>query len=260
MKIIVVDDEMDALSVFLKEIIGEEDTEYKFFRDDEESILSYVAGHATDAAFLDINMPKINGVELAEKLLKVSPDMKIIFITGLSVTEKDLPLSVQKNTAGFLYKPYSADALSVLFSRIKEKKRVLRAIMFDTFDCFIENKKVNFSSSKSKELFALLLAYNGKTLTMSDAIFHLWPDRDVEKSKILYRDAVWRLRKTLEDIFIPCVKWGRASMTLDKSFISCDYWDFLLTGEGNYNGDFCRPYEWSVSYLAMLDKIAEKRH
>ena len=195
MKIIVVDDEMSALHAFLNEIIEEQGVEYKFYRDDIAAVCKYTAENAVDAAFLDINMPKMNGIELAEKLIKISPALKLVFITGLSVTESDLPENVRQHTAGFLYKPYDMSRLLMLMSLIKDKRRVLKAEMFDTFDCFVDGNKVNFSSSKSKELFALLLAYNGKTLTMGDAIAHLWPDGEADKSKILYRDAVWRLRK-----------------------------------------------------------------
>ncbi len=191
MKIIVVDDEMSALHAFLNEIIEEQGVEYKFYRDDIAAVCKYTAENAVDAAFLDINMPKMNGIELAEKLIKISPALKLVFITGLSVTESDLPENVRQHTAGFLYKPYDMSRLLMLMSLIKDKRRVLKAEMFDTFDCFVDGNKVNFSSSKSKELFALLLAYNGKTLTMGDAIAHLWPDGEADKSKILYRDAVW---------------------------------------------------------------------
>lgn len=258
MKIVVVDDEMSAHHAFLNDIIETSDVEYKFFRDDEDAVCKYVAENAVNAAFLDINMPKINGIELAEKLLNICPSLKIVFITGLSVTENDLPENVRAHTAGFLYKPYNLSRFLMLISLINENKRIIKAEMFDTFDCFIDGEKVKFSSAKSKELFALLLAYNGKTLTMGDAIAHLWPDWDQSKSKILYRDAVWRLRKTLEEAGVNCVEWQRAAQSVNKSMVECDYWDYLLTGKGKYCGEFCKLYDWSVDYLARLDEIANR--
>lgn len=67
--------------------------------------------------------------------------------------------------------------------------------MFNTFDCFLNSKVINFLSYKSKELFALLLAYNEKILEMNEAISQLWPNKDIDKSKKLYRNAGWRLKK-----------------------------------------------------------------
>ena len=256
MKIIVVDDEISALYAFLHEIIRETEIEYKFFYDDLGAIDLYVSENVIDAAFVDINMPNVNGIALAERLIEISPSLKLVFITGLSVKEEDLPERIREHTVGFLYKPYQASKLSLLISLIKDKKRILRAEMFNSFDCYVDGKKVRFSSSKSKELFALLLAYNGKTLTMSDAIAHLWPDGALDKSKILYRDAVWRLRKTLEGIGIDCVEWRRAMLAVKKKdLISCDYWDYLQTGKANYYGEFCKLYDWSVFYLAELDAL-----
>lgn len=104
----------------------------------------------------------------------------------------------------------------------------------------------------------LLIAYNGNSLTMTDAINHLWKNSDVEKTNVLYRNAVFRLRKTLSDIGVECVGFKRALLTLDKTYITCDYWDFLQSGEGAYHGEFCKSYDWSIESLPELDKIAEE--
>lgn len=195
MRIVIIDDEINALYAFLNDIIVEEDVEYKFYSDNLNSLYASVEKGKVDCAFLDVNMPNINGIELANKLIRLDPTIKIVFITGLSISEADLPDIVRKHTIGFLYKPYDKKILLRYLSAIREKKRMIYARMFNTFDCFIDGERIQFSSSKSKELFALLLAYNGMSLTMYDAISQLWPDVDLNKSKILYRDAVWRLRK-----------------------------------------------------------------
>ena len=258
MKIVVVDDEMYALQSFLNEII-DSDVDYKFFRDDEGAILDYVAKNSVDAVFTDVGMPRINGLKLAEKLVVLRPELPIVFITGMPITASDLSERVKANTLGFLYKPYNSDKLAEFLNIIKKRKPQLTVKMFDGFDCFVDGKLVLFSSAKSKELLALLIVYNGNSLTMSDAINHLWQDSNVEKAKVLYRNAVFRLRKTLTDIGVDCVGFSRALLTLDKSHIECDYWDFLKSGVGAYRGDFLRSYAWSLEYLPELDRIAKGR-
>lgn len=250
MKIIVVDDEMSALHTFLNDIIGRTDVEYKFFKDEEEEIGDYVVKNAVSAAFLDICMPKIDGLKLAEKLISLRPAIKLVFITGMNVSERDLGGEVRSHTVGFLYKPYDAEMLERYLASIERGTSKLTAKMFGSFDCFINDMPVRFSSQKSKELFALLLTYHGKTLTMSDAISQLWPDLPTDKSKPLYRDAVWRLRKTLKEIGFCCVEFERARMILDKQNISCDYWDYL---EGRYapESEFLKSYDWSIEYLLV---------
>ena len=256
MKIIVIDDEIFALQSFLNEII-DCDVEYKFFKDDETAVLEYVAKHPVDAVFSDIGMA-VNGLVLAEKLIALRPDIPIVFITGMPITTADLNEKVKANTLGFLYKPYNADKLAEFLNIVKKRKPLLSVKMFDGFDCFADGKLVRFSSAKSKELFALLIAYNGISLTMADAINHLWQDAELEKAKVLYRNAVFRLRKTLLDIGVDCVNFGRALLTLDKTHIQCDYWDFLQSGNGGYRGEFLKSYDWSVDYLPELDRIAEQ--
>ena len=256
MKIVVVDDEMYALQSFLNEII-DYDVEYKFFKDGRTA-LDFVSKNTVDAVFTDVGMPDINGLELSEKLISLFPDIAIVFITGMPVTMADLSEKVKANTVGFLYKPYNADKLAEFLNIIKKRSPALSAKMFGGFDCFVDGKLVKFSSAKEKELFALLIAYNGKSLTMTDAINHLWVNSELEKAKILYRNAVFRLRKTLTEIGVNCVDFGRAMLTLDKTHIQCDYWDFLQSGKGTYRGEFCKSYDWSIEYLSDLDKIAKK--
>lgn len=257
MKIVVIDDEMYALQSFLSEII-DVDVDCKFFKDDEAAVLDYVAKNSVDAVFSDVGMPNINGFDLAEKLIDLRADIPIVFITGMSVTASDLSEKVRANTLGFLYKPYNADRLQELLNVIKKRTRQLHVTMFNSFDCFVDGRLVLFSSAKSKELLALLFAYDGASLDMTDAIDHLWPNSTAEKAKILYRNAVFRLRKTLAEIGVNCVSFGRALLTLDKTHVQCDYWDYLHTGVGDYRGEFCKNYYWSIDYLPALDKIAEK--
>ena len=117
MRIIIVDDEMHALQLFLADLIGYE-VEYCFFNDDKNAIMKYVTENRADAAFLDINMPKINGIELASELLTFNSAVKFVFTTGLDVSMNDLPAAIASNTVGFLYKPYNRDELRRYFPRL----------------------------------------------------------------------------------------------------------------------------------------------
>ena len=259
MNIIIVDDEISSLQTFLTEIIDIKDIEYKFFYDNKDNIISYVKDNKIKSAFLDINMPNINGIDLACELIKIDPNFKIVFVTGLNTTKNDLPSEIVNNVLGFIYKPYDYNDIKYYLNLINNNTIILEAKMFNSFDCFINNDVINFSSAKSKELFALLLVYNGKILQMNDAISQLWPDKDIEKSKKLYRDAVWRLRKTLEEYNFSCITFHRGALILDKKNIKCDYWDYLQSKIDNYNGLFCKSYDWALDYSTELDEIKEIR-
>jgi two-component SAPR family response regulator len=255
MKIVVVDDEMRALHVFLNEIIKRDGVEYKFFQDDEKGILDYVAQSNVDGVFLDIKMPNINGLELAKKLIAIKRGIKIVFITGLTIGLDDLDGEIRAHTLGFMYKPYDEKVLNNFLCSIENSAQVITVKTFGAFECYVGEKRIFFSSNKSRELFALLIAYAGKNISMNETISFLWPEHDYEKAKKLYRDAVWRLRKTLLETGVNCVIFGRATMTVIKSNIRCDFWEYLEKRKGNYNGEFLANYDWSVDYLAILDEI-----
>ncbi len=253
MKIIVVDDELHALHDFLSSIIGEEEIEYRFFRDDEETILRYAQDNEIDGAFLDINMVQVNGFELARKLLHVCPELKISFITGLLIEERDIPADIAPHTVSVIHKPYRHEDLGEALRLFGNRHPVLQVKMLGEFDCFLNGKVLLFSSSKSKELFALLLANNGKSVTMDHVIAALYPEKTLDKAKILYRDAVWRLRKTLEEARVECVTFQRALLLLDKSFIKADYYDLLAGKNVYYGGSFLPEYPWAAPFKAELD-------
>lgn len=248
MRIIVVDDELHALHDFLSTILGVEKIEYQFFRDDPKSILQYAQENQIDGAFLDINMVAINGFELARKLLKIRPDLKISFITGLLLTEKDIPTDILLNVVSLIHKPYRREDLGEALRKFGDRKTLLEAKMFGGFDCYINGKILLFSSAKSKELFALLITNAGHSLTMATAIAALYPEKEIEKAKILYRDAVWRLRKTLEEAHCNCITFQRALLALDKSLLACDYYDLLAGKKVFREGPFLPEYEWAEPY------------
>ena len=257
MRVIIVDDEIQALQLFLSQIV-DINLEYRFFKDDKQAIIDFVKKNEVSGAFLDINMPNINGLDLAKQLINVDKDIKIVFVTGTNIKLEDLPKDIADNVIDIVYKPFSTDIIEKDLRIISKKKPTLKVTMFGSFDCFINNHLVQFSSSKSKELFALLLTLNGKSLTMSQAITYLWPDKDLDKAKILYRDAVWRLRNTLEEIEFQCVDFQRALLVLNKSNIKCDYFDFL-DGKKKISEDasFLSSYDWSFDIeneIYMLNK------
>ncbi len=58
---------------------------------------------------LDFNMPGFNGAETLEYLRKLTPNVKVIAVSGFKVTE--LPQSFQKGVERFVAKPFSNDEL-----------------------------------------------------------------------------------------------------------------------------------------------------
>src|SRR5690554_3694966 len=84
MNVILVDDEqlaLDFLEYQLKNIMQPESL-HKFTYLNVEEHKSLLLN--TDLIFLDVEMPGMNGLELAEKILEVNPKVEIVFVTAFN--------------------------------------------------------------------------------------------------------------------------------------------------------------------------------
>ena len=82
MQIVVVDDEKESLYMFSSHVIDKANIQMQLFQKDYQAALDYIKTHDVYAAFLDIVMPDMNGIDFALKIIKLKPNIKIIFITG----------------------------------------------------------------------------------------------------------------------------------------------------------------------------------
>ena len=82
MKVIYVDDETALLDNFRMTVEGLSMVEeLNLFRKSEEA-LKWAQDHPVEVAFLDIQMPGINGIELAKRLKGIDRNIRIGFVTA----------------------------------------------------------------------------------------------------------------------------------------------------------------------------------
>lgn len=256
MKIIVVDDEMAALNTFLPNVVDSLNVECKMFMNAPRSALEYCRKNKVDGAFLDIVMPEINGVDLAERLIAVCPEIKIVFISAYAQNEEEIVGRIGSNLSGFCYKPYDTNKILSLISAIgkDEEKPELFLRTFDAFDLFVNGVAVNFTSSKAKELLALLTDANGSYVSIDTAIGNLWADKNAEFGKRLYRDAVCRLRMTLKDAGAEgLVTFERGRAVINTRIAECDMWTYIKEG-GVFSGRYMPQYDWSIITESALEQ------
>lgn len=85
-----------------------------------EEALCTIRDFPPDIAFLDINMPLIDGISLAEKVRAQNPQLMLVFVTGysdFSHTKKAIQLQVED----YLLKPFSPEELTELLLRLRQK-------------------------------------------------------------------------------------------------------------------------------------------
>lgn len=260
--IIVIDDEIRSLQVFVGNVL-DADIQCVYFSDCDK-FLNYAREHKPDCAFLDINMPGKNGVDLAEEVTEASPDTKIVFISGYAQNEREISERIGANLLGFCYKPYSRDKIEWYITKIHESKqsrRVVTAKTFGAFDLAVNGENQEFPSQKSKEFLALLVARRGATVEMGETIAALWPDKETDKAKMLYRNAKCRLELFLRERGLGAlVAFGRGRASVNCSALECDMWRYLDDErDESYKGEFLINYDWSLTTQLWLDEVADRR-
>ena len=252
MKIICVDDEHLALQDVLAQCRSIPEVEQADGFTSGEEALEWLPNHEADIALLDIDMPGMDGIELALRIKKMKPETAIIFLTAYSQYAVQ---AFSLHASGYLMKPVDREKLAEEFahtqsSGIRPGQARIEARTFGGFDLFADGKQVFFRKAKCKELLAFLIDKQGSSVTRAEAFSALWEDRAYDRSMQKQFDTVIRLlRETLrehgiEDIFV--MKSGTMRIIPEK--ISCDAYR-LFSGDpeavNSYHGAYMSSYSWA---------------
>lgn len=210
MQAILIDDEQLALADLARQLkdVGIE-VAGQFVKPQEG--LQAVLQNKPDIVFLDIEMPGINGVELAEKLLEERPQQEIVFVTAYN---EYAVKAFELNALDYLLKPVQRDRLLKTVERVcrriegggprQIKQSVpLGSVQVKTFGelRFItaDDRTVtpSWRTTKALELFAYLLHNRGGPVDRDALLEALWPDVPLDRAYTLLYTTVYQVRKTL---------------------------------------------------------------
>jgi two-component system chemotaxis response regulator CheY len=92
---------------------------------DGREALEILRGHPIDLILTDINMPRMNGLEMLREIKK---EKELRKITVVLITSQDIHEHFRETSAlgvkGYLQKPFHPEALRDLLSRMEEENRV----------------------------------------------------------------------------------------------------------------------------------------
>ena len=251
---IAVDDEALMLRALVGAISVSPDITGVFKFSDCEKALGFVKENPVNVAFLDINMRGMGGLALAEKIVSVRPDCKIVFCTGYE--EYAVP-AFKLHASGYLMKPISAQDVQGEIDNIKgvrQKEKLLKVKCFGNFEVFAKDEPLQFKRSKTKELFAFLVDRNGAGMTAKQICAVLFPDDTDDGKNVAYlRQLVLDLKNTLktvgaESVFChdtPCYR-------VNTNLLKCDYFSHVETGKPEFYGEYMTQYSWAEETCAML--------
>ncbi len=204
MRVITVDDEI--MSLMRLERILKDLPNVSFaggYQNPEDAILNQNSVRP-EVAFLDVEMPQMSGLALAERLTERDPNLEIIFVTA---HEQYALKAYQQNAIGYLLKPVQPEDVQTQIERVLRYRRertalqpeVLRCCVFGSFHVRIGpdfSRVVAFRTEKTAELLALLINQRGKPISRDTICMHLWPDMNSERAARNFHTTAYNIRHT----------------------------------------------------------------
>lgn len=224
-----------------------------------EEVLAMDDLDSYDAAFVDIDMPGMDGVELARRLRETHPGLNIVFATAYG---EYMPDAFELHSSGYLMKPITAAKVRAELDDLRRPPEAnagsgLFVQCFGDFEVFANGAPVAFERKKTKELFAYLVDRRGAMCTMADLAAVFWGDRSAEASQQSFlRTLVADMRSTLGKAGFPdVIVKRRGEIGVRTDAFECDYYDYLAGKDEAttaWRGEYMRQYSWAELTVASL--------
>lgn len=294
MNIIIVDDDKTMIFVMKKilEKIQGINIANTFIH--TRDVVDFIKESKIDMVFLDISMPEENGLELARRILDISPFINIVFITS----HREYAVEAFDICAfDYIVKPVLQERLERTVKRALEKglglveknsvkENKISVYLFGGIDASSESLgTVKWSSAKSVELFVYLLLKEGRNISKNVIIEELFYEMPLKNAENYLKTSVYQIRKALEPhSSAPLLISSNGSYKLECNALYVDFIEFekklsniheidssniaeALKIEKLFGGELLgdRVYYWSMSerekylnsYLNLAKKIGE---
>lgn len=121
MKGLILDDDKDICE-YIGSVLEESGVDYEIFLDPMEALVK-MDGKQYDFAFVDINLPNMDGLSFSRHFRAAFPSADIIFITGYGDYEKALQ-AIKIGAYDFLEKAFKRLDITMCVTRLIEKRRL----------------------------------------------------------------------------------------------------------------------------------------
>jgi len=205
-KVLLVDDEILNIR-YLKSIIDKiEGIEIIGTYTQPLQAIEFLKTNKVDIAFLDIELPDMNGIELALNLQNLQFGIEIVFVTAYSNYAIE---AFNLHALHYLLKPIKNEQVVELvehFKRIQIHTKNTsdsnnpKIIYFDFFKLINSlGEEVKWPTKKTAELCAYFLLHTGQKLPKYKIIEDLWSDIDEEKASQNFHITLYRLRNIISN-------------------------------------------------------------
>jgi len=270
MKTILVDDMLLDLQLFELKCADMPDFEIVGRFTEPAQAVAYAETHEVDFALLDIDMPGMDGIELAKRLRQLRRDIIIVFATAHT---KFAVEALRMKADYMIFKPFDREDIADVMERAKllhgrQRKRIYFHT-FGVFDMLVAGQSVHFHSAKAKELMALCVFRDGRPVSIHEIVEYLWgEDAEVDADKTGYRRTIKELTDTLREYGAETfLERERGACRARMELAASDYRDFM-NGDDQacclFQGSYMQQYSWAESAIFALQErkdlmLARKR-
>lgn len=254
MRIIAVDDEtrpLNLIRIMLEKIDG---VELVASFSNPVDAYEYLRHVSVDMAFVDVEMPEINGLEFAKMLEKLADPPQVVFVTAYPQYAVEAWKTIAED---YILKPYGIEQLKNAINRVS--KRINKHIKgyevrcFPRFDLLVNGKPLVFRSKRGKELLAYLVHYQGSWVSVGSLVFDLFGDKDEQASKSHYRVILSRLKQDLSGAGLSeILHTGYGKIRVEIPPEACDYYRYLRGSTDLFSGEYLQEYSWAETEATRI--------
>lgn len=199
---VILEDELPALKL-LEMIIGSNEsfTITGSFANPAEA-LGALPALQPDVIFMDIEMPHMNGVKLAQRIREISGHTQIVFTTGHMKYAVD---AFDVQAMDYIVKPVTPKAIKRVYERLTKLQALEKAADKVSISPSItgfgglevrntSHQLMHFPTRHTEELFAYFLCYPNREVNKWKLSELLWPDMDGERALHNLYTAIYRVK------------------------------------------------------------------
>ncbi|MDP5275270.1 response regulator [Chengkuizengella axinellae] len=210
LKVMIVEDELPILGLMERVIQENKHLSIIGGYTNPAEALDHFLSKKPDVVFLDIEMPKMNGLDLAEKMLKVNENIQIVFTTAYQQYALD---AFKVHAVDYLLKPITPEAINRITNRLIKTHNLLMGkpenadenervsiYCFGTFEVRTTSGSViKWPTKKTEELLAYFLMNSNQTISKWKLVDLFWSDMDESRAIHNLHNTIYLLKKALKE-------------------------------------------------------------
>ncbi|PAQ16447.1 response regulator receiver protein [Bacillaceae bacterium SAOS 7] len=164
-----------------------------------------------DAILLDIEMPRMNGIELARKLVDIGIDVPIIFSTAYPQYAVE---AFRVQALDYILKPITPNTVKELDERLQKyygvmpQKKTADHLLVQLYgNPFVkkEDQTVKWRTRVTEELFYYFLLNEGKVVSKWRILEDIWPNIAEKRALANLYNTIYHMRQLFAELDVPIV-------------------------------------------------------